>query len=258
MSKRIITAGLAIMAVTSLATDVRADELNVLATGVYAPVVHDLAAPFRQASGHAVQFTVANAGAAAKKLEAGDAFDAVLTSSASLDALSARGRIVPGTKVDVGRMRLGIGVKAGAAVLDISTAAALRATLLAAPSVAYIDPKGGGTSGAFFAKLFERLGVAAEIEAKGIACATGIEVDKAIASGRAALGMTQASEIIGAEGIAFAGYLPDDLQLVTVYSAAIPASARNPDGGKAFIGFLTGPTGAERLRKSGWDVIAPN
>ena len=90
---------------------------------------------------------------------------------------------------------------------------------------------------------------------KGIPCATGLDVDKAVASGRASLGMTQASEIIGAEGVAFAGFLPDDLQLVTVYGAAIPASAKAPDGGKAFISYLTGATGAERLRKSGWDVI---
>src|SRR5262249_47050947 len=127
--------------------------------------------------------------------------------------------------------------------------------ILSAPAIAYIDPKGGGTSGAFFAKLFERLGVADAVPAKGIPCKTGIDVNQAVAAGRASLGFTQASEIIGADGVAFAGFLPDDLQLVTVYAAAIPASAKNPDGGKAFIRFLTGPTGAERLRKSGWDVI---
>jgi molybdate transport system substrate-binding protein len=251
----LITACVAVIALAMMAAGARADELHILATGVFEKAVHDLAAPFRQQSGQDVRFTVVNAGTAAAKLEAGEAFDAVLSSSASLDALAAKGRVVAGSKVDVGRMRLGAGVKAGAPLADIGTAEALRAAILAAPAIAYIDPKGGGTSGVFFAKIFERLGIAAEVQAKGIPCATGTEVDKAVASGRASLGMTQASEIIGAEGVAFAGFLPDDLQLVTVYAAAIPAGAKAPEGGEAFIRFLTGETGAGRLRKSGWDVI---
>lgn len=252
---RIVTMGAAVMLAAAIG-NANADELNVLATGVYASAVEDLAAPFQQQTGHAVRFTVVNAGTAARKIEAGEAYDAVLTSSASLDALTRAGKVVSGSKVDIGRMRLGTAVKAGAPLPDIKTADAFRAAILAAPAVAYIDPKGGGTSGAFFAKMFERLGVAKAIEAKGIPCATGIDVNRVVASGRASLGMTQASEIIGAPGVAFGGYLPDDLQLVTVYAAGIPSSAKSAEGGKAFIGFLQGPTGAERLKKSGWDVIA--
>jgi molybdate transport system substrate-binding protein len=131
---------------------------------------------------------------------------------------------------------------------DITTPDALRAVLRAVSAVASIDPNGGGTSGPFIDKLFERLGVADVVRGKGVLCANGGDVVRAVASGRAAIGITQAAELIGLPGLAFAGFLPDELQLVTVYSAAAAA----------FIAFITGPQAAERLRASGWDSAPPS
>jgi molybdate transport system substrate-binding protein len=138
-------------------------------------------------------------------------------------------------------MRLGIAVKSGALVPDIKTSDALREVLRTAPAVASIDPHGGGTSGPFIDKLFERVGIADVVRAKGILCATGADVVRAVASGRASLGMTQAAELIGLPGLGFAGFVPDDLQLVTVYSAAVAANAKLPAAAAAFIAFITGP-----------------
>jgi molybdate transport system substrate-binding protein len=207
--------------------------LHVLATGVYEHALKDLVGPFKQATGHEVTFSITNAGGVIAKLAANEAADVVMTSSVGIDSLAAKARVVGASKIDVGGMRLGIAVKAGAPVPDIRTAAALREVLRAAPAVASIDPQGGGTSGPFIDKLFERLGVA---------------------SGRASLGMTQAAELIGLPGLAFAGFVPDDLQLVTVYAAAVTADAEHPAAAAAFIAFITGPAAAERLRSSGWDA----
>ena len=99
----------------------------------------------------------------------------------------------------------------------------------------------------------ERLGIAAEVRAKGVLCKTGGDVTRAVASGRASLGLTQAAELIGVEGLSFAGFLPQELQLVTVYSAAVTTDSRFPDAAAAFIAFVTG-AGAGRLRQSGWDT----
>jgi molybdate transport system substrate-binding protein len=68
--------------------------------------------------------------------------------------------------------------------------------------------------------------------------------------------MTQASELIGAQGVEFADYLPEDLQLITVYAAAVCASAAAPQTAEVFIRYLVGPVGSERLRKSGWEIEA--
>jgi molybdate transport system substrate-binding protein len=232
-------------------------ELQVIATGVYEHALKDLAALFKARTGQGVAFIITNAGGVAAKLDANAAADVVMTSSAGIDSLAAKGRVVGATKIDVGGMRLGVAVKSGTPVPDIKTSAALREVLRAAPAVASIDPHGGGTSGPFIDKLLERLGVAHQVRAKGILCATGADVVRAVASGRASIGMTQAAELIGLPGLAFAGFLPDDLQLVTVYSAAVTANGKFPAAAAAFIAFITGPDGAERLRSSGWDAAPP-
>jgi molybdate transport system substrate-binding protein len=228
-------------------------KIQVIATGVYEHVLDDLAVPFAQATGHAVSFVITNAGGVIARLDAGQAADVVMTSAAGIDSLAAKGHVIGTTKVDVGGMRLGAAVKSGAPAPDIRTGDALRDALRAAP-VAYIDPHGGGTSGPFLAKLFERLGVAVEVRTNGVVCATGRDVVQAVASGRAALGLTQAAELIGVPGVAFAGFLPDDLQVVTVYAMAVATHAESPDAARAFVAFITGPLAAERLRSSGWQV----
>jgi molybdate transport system substrate-binding protein len=231
-----------------------ATALQVIATGVYEHVLEDLVGPFAQATGQAVAFVITNAGGVIAKLDADAAADVVMTSGVGIDSLAAKGKVVRASKVDVGGMRLGVAITAGLPVPDIATADALRAALRAAPAVASIDPHGGGTSGPFIAKVFERLGVADEVRARGILCATGGDVVRAVASGEAALGMTQAAELIGLPGIAFAGFLPAELQLVTVYSAAVTSQAKLPAAAAAFISFITGPAAAARLRSSGWDA----
>jgi molybdate transport system substrate-binding protein len=228
------------------------EPLQILATGVYEHVLGDLAAPFEANSAQAVRVGITNAGGVVARIEAGEAADVVMTSSVGIDSLAAKGRVRAGSKVDVGGMRLGIAVKTGAPLPDIGTTDALREALRTA-AVASIDPRGGATSGPFIDKLFERLGIAAEVRAKGVLCKTGGDVTRAVASGRASLGLTQAAELIGVEGLTFAGFLPQELQLVTVYSAAVTTDSRFPDAAAAFIAFVTG-AGAGRLRQSGWDT----
>jgi molybdate transport system substrate-binding protein len=233
-------------------------KLQVIATGVYEHVLKDLAAPFAARAGQEVSFIITNAGGVIAKLDADAIADVVMTSSAGIDSLAAKGRVIGASKVDVGGMRLGVAVKAGAPVPDIKTSDALRDVLRNAPAVASIDPHGGGTSGPFIDKLFERLGVADAVRSNGVLCATGADVVRAVASGRASIGMTQAAELIGLPGLAFAGFVPDHLQLVTVYSAAVAAGSKVPDAAAAFIAFITGPEAAARLRSSGWDAPPPS
>ena len=231
-----------------------ATDLHVIAAGAFEHVLHALAGPFREQTGHVLRSGITNAGGVIKKLEADEPVDVVMTSSAGIDALAAKGRVDPATKREAGRMRLGVAMSPSAADPDLATADTLRAALLAAPGVAYIDPKGGGTSGPYFVTLFGRLGLSAEIDRKGVLCATGKEVVRAVASGRATIGLTQASELIGVEGVRFAGHLPADLQLVSVYCAAVASRAASPGAAMDFIRFVTGPRGAERFRAAGWDV----
>ena len=231
-----------------------ATDLHVIAAGAFEHALHALAEPFRQESGHALRLSITNAGGVIRKLESDAPADVVLTSSAGIDALAAKGRLDAATKVEVGRMRLGVAVSPSGTAPDLATADTLRAALLAAPGLAYIDPKGGGTTGPYFVTLFERLGVASETAQKGVLCATGKDVVRAVASGRATIGLTQASELIGVADVRFAGHLPADLQLISVYCAAVASRAAAPGAARDFIRFVTNPDSAARFRALGWDI----
>jgi molybdate transport system substrate-binding protein len=244
------------VAVLSGSTSAMADNVRVLATGVFATSLHDLKASFKSDSGEEVQVTIANAGKVAERLLAGEPADVVMTSSSGVDALVRQGKLDGSSKILIGRMRLGFGVRAGTPTQALESAAQVRALLLAAPAVAFIDPRGGATAGAFIEAALEKLGIADTIRAKAILCADGSEVVAALASGKAAIGMTQASEIIGAPGVDFSGYLPDQLNAVSVYAAAT-VGPTPPKSATALLHFMQSPAAIERLHRAGWDVIKP-
>jgi molybdate transport system substrate-binding protein len=115
--------------------------------------------------------------------------------------------------------------------------------MLAAKSVALSKPVGGGASGAHMAKVFERLGITAEMAAKshygsgGAAGLAGLVVFR----GEADIGIQQMSELMAVSGIDVVGPLPPELQNVTTFTAAIPTSAGHADLGRALIQSLTTP-----------------
>lgn len=224
-----------------------------LATGVFATTLQTLAQPFESASGYKLQVSIANAGEVASRMASGEAADLVMSSSAGIKTLAQQGAL-DSHEAMIGRMRLGVAVPSGAAMPDLASTEAFRQLLLSAEKIAYIDPNGGGTSGPFFEKMFSSLGVADAVHAKAILCKTGAEIVSTVASGKAAIGMTQASEIIGANGVIFAGYLPDMLNLTTVYSASMATRSNNQKGAAAFLAFVAGPIGSDHLRRAGWDI----
>ena len=233
------------------------ESVRVLATGVFATTLQSLAQPFEAASGTRIQVSIANAGEVATRMAAGEAADLVMSSSAGVKTLAKQGALVE-DQVVIGKMRLGVAVRSGATMQNLGSNLAstetFRTLLLSADKIAYIDPNGGGTSGPFFEKIFASLGVADAVHAKAVLCTTGAEIVRAVGSGRAAIGMTQASEIIGADGVAFAGYLPDALNLTTVYAASLATRSANPEAASAFLAFVAGPVGSEHLRRAGWDI----
>jgi molybdate transport system substrate-binding protein len=229
------------------------EPIRVLATGVFASTLRSLARPFESASGYKIQVSIANAGEVASRIVDGEAADLVMSSSAGVKTLAKQSALVS-NEVVIGKMRLGVAVQSGATMPDLTSTETFRMLLLSAGKIAYIDPNGGGTSGPFFEKMFSSLGVADAVHAKAVLCKDGSEIVRAVASGKAAIGMTQGSEIVGASGATFAGYLPDSLNLTTVYSASIAMRSKNPQGASAFLEFVAGPIGSDHLRRAGWDI----
>ena len=147
--------------------------------------------------------------------------DIAILTEAGIEELTASGVLAAGTRVDLVRSAIGMAVAPGAPHPDISSLAALRATLLAAPSLAYSR---AGASGIFFAALIERLGIAAEVNAKAIVIPQGFTAE-IVARGEAALAIQQVSELMAVPGVEIAGKLPEAANTYAIFSAALFAGA---------------------------------
>jgi len=172
-----------------------------------------------------------------------------------MDALEKEHLVIPGTRFDVARGLVGVGVRAGAASPDLSSSDAFKKAVLAARSVSYVDPKAGGTSGTYIAGLFQRLGIAAEMQKKTVFRNQGSEVADAVAKGEAEIGITFTSEMVTNKGVKLAGFLPDSIQLPTNYSAAIPVGAPNADAARAFLNELKTPLAQAAFKEAGLEPI---
>jgi molybdate transport system substrate-binding protein len=160
--------------------------------------------------------------------------------------------VVPGSRVDLARSRIGVAVRAGAPKPDISTVEALKRTLLAAKSIAYSS----SVSGVYVStQLFQHLGIAKEALAKAQKI-DGEPVAAVVARGQAEIGFQQISELRPVAGVEVIGPLPDAVQRVTIFSAAIGTSATNRANAQRLIEFLASPAAAPVFTKSGLEALA--
>ena len=194
----------------------------------------------RSETGHKVIVDNDTVGALDKRIEAGEAFDLAVLTPGAIDSLAKKGKFVPGSARNLARVGVGVVVKEGTPKPDISSVEAFKQALLAAKSIAYIDPAAGGSSGIYVAGLLDKLGIAAQMNPKAKLIAGGA-VAAHIARGEAELGIHQISEILPVKGIALVGPLPAEIQNYTVYAAAIGASAKEPDAANALLKALAGP-----------------
>ncbi|MBE7204676.1 MAG: substrate-binding domain-containing protein [Parafilimonas terrae] len=182
-----------------------------------------------------------------KEIEVGATADAVLVLSDAMDRLIAEGKVEAESRVDAVRSRYGIAVKAGAKHPDISTVEALKRTLVEARSVAYSRT---GASGIYFAGLLPRLGLAEAVNARATIIPQGFTAEKLV-SGEADIAVQQISELMVVPGIEVVGPLPDPVQEMTTFSAAIMRGATERAGAARFLAGLTTPQAAEAYRTSG-------
>jgi molybdate transport system substrate-binding protein len=206
----------------------RADaaEIRVLSAGAYRPVLDAVVPPFEQRSGNRVTIVTDTAGGIAARIDRGEPFDIAILTQATAAEPERSAKIILVTPI--ASVGFGVGVKAGAPRPDLSTAEAFKATLLAAPSVAMVDPASGGTSGIYLMKMFEQMGIADQMKPKLILTPGGLPAEQ-VAADRATLALGQASEILAVRGVVLAGPLPGELQQRTVYVASMnPKAAEAP------------------------------
>ena len=225
--------------------------IKVMSAGAVASMVEVLGAEFEKATGHKLDLNFGTAGALRDRLKAGEQADLVILSKSAIDALAKTGLFVAGSRTDVGRTVTGVVVRDGAAVPDISTPEAFKQALLTAKSVAYTDPKAGGSGGIMFVALLEKLGLAAAVNKKAVLTNRGAETAQAVADGRAEIGTTFISEILPVKGAKVVGPLPGELHTANTYTAAIPAGSAAREVATAFLRALTDPATRARWVAAG-------
>lgn len=223
--------------------------MKVLCTNGLKTVMLELAPHFEGAIGTKPVMTWGSAAGLVKELDGGTAADLVILTAEAIEELIARGKVVPGSRVDLAKSGVGVGVKSGAPKPDISTTEALKKTILAARSIGYST----GPSGVYVTGLFQRLGVADEIKGRLKQTPTGVFVGSIIASGEAEIGFQQISELSHFAGVDYVGPLPADVQQFTMFSSGIIVGAKDADGAKALVKFITAPAAAAAFKKRGME-----
>lgn len=214
-------------------------------------VLTQLAKQWQARSGVVLELESVGGVDAVKRVQAGEVLDVVLLASNAIDKLVVSGHVVAGTKVDVVLSSTAVAVREGAQLPDISTEEALKAAVLATPSIGYST----GPSGVALQALFARWGIAEQVCSRMLQARPGVPVASLVAQGEAALGFQQLSELMHVPGIAIVGNLPPAVAIDTVFSGALVAGSAHAQTVAQLLSFLQSPETASIKLAQGMSAV---
>jgi molybdate transport system substrate-binding protein len=227
---------------------VQGTAVRVLASNGMKAALEELQPLCERAIGHPLALQFNSTASVKKEIEAGEGFDVAIITSEAIGDLIKQGKLAGGSRADLGRSELGIGIRAGAAKPDIHTPEALKRTLRDATSITYPQD---GASRAYIEHMFERMGIAADVKPRIILAQGSGPATESVAAGKAALVITLFSEIVPIRGVEILGPLPGELHYDIRFGAAASATTKNAEAAKALIAFLAGPKAAPAFKAKG-------
>jgi molybdate transport system substrate-binding protein len=225
-----------------------AAELRVLASNALKSTLEEAGPPFEKATGNKLTVTFGAAAELKVDIEKGVPLDIAILTTAAIDDLIKEGKLAAAGRADIARSAVGVAVRKGASKPDIGTAEGFKRAMLEAKSIGYVE---AGATAPYIKSLFERLGIADQVKAKLKPLPSSDPAANAVANGEAELGITQISEILPYAGAELLGPLPSELQLYTVYPAAIATNAKEREAASALIKFLASPPAIAVLKAKG-------
>jgi len=223
------------------AAPARAAEIAVLSAGAIEPGLKAAAAAFEKQTGHSVKINFNTAPELKKRMESNPAFDVVIAPPAVIGEFAAASKLAE-TRANVGRVGMGVAVRDGAAVPDISSAEALKRSVLAADSLVF----NRASTGLYLEGLLKKMDVYAQVEGKTTRYPDGAAVMEHVIKGKGhEIGFGAITEILlyQGKGLKFAGPVPAEVQNYTSYTAAPLASGKQQELAQQFVSFLSGPAG---------------
>lgn len=232
-----------------------AADIQVFSSGAPAAVQKRLAPAFTKATGHTVVITAETLNAIRKRMDGDSKPDVVVLPRQVMMGFEKSGAFRPGSLTNLARVGIGVTVKEGAPLPDISTVDALKQMLLNAKSIAHPDPKGGGFTGAHIDRMFERLGIADAVRPKvkhGYAFTGGVA---GIAKGDAEIGIFNISEIVPIQGVRLAGPLPAEHQNYLVFAGALHVRGEHPAPATAYLQSLMDASSHDAWKAGGFEAL---
>lgn len=251
-SFRLLT--IALVSVFLAVTSTNAAEISVLSVGALRSSLTPLLAEFEKSSGHTVKMESGAAGAMVTRIQKGEAVDVVIVTPPQIDSLMAENKVVPGTKVTIAKVGMGLAASKNAANADISSIETFKLTLLNAKTIGHTDPAGGASSAIYAAKLLAGLDIAAELKSKTKTFPRNDDLFGALANGDVEIGFGQMTEIAANPQVRSVGPLPAPVQNYSVFAAGVVANSKQPEAGRAFIAFLTSPLAVAAIKAKGVEI----
>ncbi len=213
-------------------------KIKVMSAGACEGPVRQLVPEFARAGGHEVELVFNTVGALKDRFSGGEATDVIILSFSAIEALEKDGRLLAGSRTDLGRASCGVAVRDGMLMPNIATVEGFTRMLKFAASIAANDPAHGGSSGIYLADLLKRMGLYDEVAPKLKLQKTGRECALALLRGEAEIGITFTSEFIAVPGTRVVGTLPAEIAYVNGYAGAIAKGAAI-EPARALLSFLT-------------------
>ncbi len=151
------------------------------------------------------------------RIAAGERGDVAILTDVAVDELIAKGTLDRASRMDLARSHVGVAVRQGASRPDIATPESFVAALLGARSVALSR---AGASGLYMAGLLDRLGIADAVYRKAVVVPSGF-TGELVARGEAELAIQQISELMAVPGLDILGRLPQGIEGISVFTAAL-------------------------------------
>src|SRR5690242_13192374 len=214
--------------------------IKVLSGGAPKEIFGELTPKFEAQSRHKVAYVFAVMSALRERVAAGEAADVLVMPTNILDGYQKDGVVRAEGRAILGLVSVNAVVRTGAAMPDLSSVEAVKRTMLSSRAIVFATP-GATPSGTHMGKLVEQLGIVDAMKGKIIhrpALEGGVEL---VASGEAEIGFYPKSEVINTDGLTLAGPLPKEIQLTTIYGAAVTAASAAPEAAAAFIAFISDP-----------------
>jgi molybdate transport system substrate-binding protein len=232
--------------------------LRILCAGAMHPIIDELTGAIERLAGKPVAVRYASSGGVKALVMEGEPADIVISTAAAIDELGRHDKTLPMTATALARSSIGVAVRAGAARPDIGSVESFLRALRDAKSIAIADPATGSPSGNHLVAAFDRLAMTAKLHGKikrvGGGAGGVVVVGDVVANGEAEIGLQQIAEFLSVPGLDLVGAVPSELQHVTVFSAAVAASATDVPSARRLVAFLASPEAAAVIAAKGMEV----